>query len=209
MLGIGIPYYKNSSECEVAFKKLMKILYPQLTKDTFLFIYEDGQVSDWLYGYVDRTLIYSDSENKGISSTRNNILDYLIRVEKSDYILFLDSDDMIDCDFIKRMYEAAMTGKYDMIISPFYMNGVETNYITRSNVAGITLRTEFIKDLWFNEEYIISEDTLFINSVYERNPRIGNIQSKYHYNYGINPNSLMMKYSRSEIGIKKEDTKNE
>lgn len=41
--------------------------------------------------------------------------------------------------------------------------------------------------------------------VYERNPRIGTINSNYYYNYGANPNSLMMKYARSEIGLKKED----
>ena len=208
MLGVGIPYYKNSPECEVAFKKLMKALYPQLTENTILFIYEDGQVSDWLDGYVDHVVHSAVERNTGISFARNYILDSLKNLG-CDYILFLDSDDMIDCDFIKRMYEAAMTGKYDMIISPFYMNGVETNYITRSNVAGITLRTEFIKDLRFDEEYNISEDSIFISKVYERNPRIGQINSIYHYNYGINPNSLMMKYSRSEIGIKKEDTKNE
>lgn len=206
MLGIGIPYYKNSPECEIAFKKLMKTLYPQLTENTILFIFEDGQYSDWLDGYIDHVEHGAIKVNQGIAWTRNYILDSLKEM-KCDYILFLDSDDMIDCDFIKRMYETAMTGKYDMIISPFYINGVETNYITRSNVAGITLRTEFIKDLWFNEEYIISEDTIFINSVYERNPRIGNIQSKYHYNYGINPNSLMMKYARSEITILREDWK--
>lgn len=205
MLGIGIPYYKNSPECEEAFKKLMKMIYPQLTKDITLFIYEDGQVSDWLYGYVDNTLVFSDIKNNGISYVRNIILDYLKYFINCDYILFLDSDDMVDCDFIKRMYEAAMTNDYDMIISPFYMNGVKMNYITRSNVAGIALRVDFIKDLRFDEEYNISEDSIFISKVYERNPRIGEIASNYYYNYGANPNSLMMKYARSEIGLKKKE----
>ena len=47
-LGIGIPYYKNSPECEVAFKKLMKTLESQVGGNIYLYVYEDGQKSRWL-----------------------------------------------------------------------------------------------------------------------------------------------------------------
>lgn len=201
MLGIGIPYYKNSPECEVRFKKLMTTLYKQYPDRGYILVYEDGQKSDWLSNY---NIGYGSSLiNRGVSYARNFILDVL--KYQVDYILFIDSDDMIDCDFIPKMEEACKTGNYDMIISPFYMNGVEQQYITRSNVAGIALRVDFIKDLVFDERYLISEDTIFINKVYERNPRIGTINSNYYYNYGANPNSLMMKYARSEIGLKKKE----
>lgn len=214
-LGIGIPYYKNSQECEIAFKKLMKTLEKQIGGNIYLYIYEDGQYSDWLKPYLFGNIknIYCDYElkNKGIAYARNhlmNIFTYtssLVEDDKIDYIMFLDSDDMVDCDFISKMYEAAATGKYDMIISRFIMNKKEMFYPKRCNVAGICLRTEFIKDLKFNEEYNISEDTLFINKVYERDPKIFTIDSNYYYNYGINPNSLMKRFERSEIKLKKEE----
>lgn len=201
-LAILIPYYKNSPECELAFKKLMKTLDKQVGGNIGVIVYEDGQYSEWLKQYVDKCFILINRVNKGISVARNYLLAY---TGGQDYIMFLDSDDMIDCDFISRMYEAASTGNYDMITSPIIMNNKELTNPRRCNVAGICLRTKFIEGLSFNEEYNISEDTLFINEVYDRHPRIGNIDSNYYYQYGINPNSLMKRFERSEIGLKKED----
>ena len=203
ILGIGIPYYKNSEECEIAFKKLMNMLQDKINGNIKLFIYEDGQISNWLYGYNAKVI--SSNINKGIAYARNYIMNYLINIMKADYIMFLDSDDMVDCDFITKMYNEADTKNYDMIVSRLIMNKKELGYPLRSNVAGICLRVDFIKYLVFNEDYIISEDTLFINEVYARNPKICVIDSNYYYNYGINPNSLMMRFERSEIGLKKED----
>lgn len=207
MLGVGIPYYKNSNECEIAFKKLMKTLEIQLKDNTCLYIYEDGQVSEWLYSYQNHTYIESNPINHGIAKVRNIIKDYLIDKLHCDYILFLDSDDMVDCDFISQTLEAISKKEYDMIISPFYMNKEEMLYNLRSNVAGITLKSDFIKDIRFDEKYNISEDTIFINEVYKRNPKIYSITSRYLYNYGINPNSLMKRFERSEIKLEKENKK--
>lgn len=202
-LGIGIPYYKNSPECEIAFKKLMKTLEKQVGGNVWLLIYEDGQISDWLKSYNTNTTVIGHSTiNKGVARTRNILL---FALKNFDYIMYLDSDDMIDCDFISKMYDLASSGHFDMIVSRFYMNKKELFQPTRSNVAGICLRTEFIKDISFNEEYNISEDSQFIEEVYKRNPVIGKIDSNYYYNYGINPNSLMMRFERSEIGLKKDD----
>ena len=201
-LGILIPYYKNSEACEVYFKKLMKTLETQVGGNIYLDIWEDGQTSKWLYNYQNDNIdITSSCVNSGVAYTRNCLL--LAVGNDYDYIMFLDSDDMVDCDFISKMYTEACTGNYDMIVSRFIMNKKEINYVQRSNVAGICLRAEFIKGLNFNVDYNISEDTLFIQEVYKRNPRITMIDSNYYYNYGINPNSLMMRYERSEIGIKK------
>ena len=203
-LGIGIPYYKNSPECETAFKKLMKTLELQLRENVYLFIFEDGQTSEWLDAYKhDHILIYRAGVNHGVAYARNVLLDAMIKNYKCDYILYIDSDDMVDCDFITTILDAANTGNYDMIISKFIWQKNEVYYARRSNVAGVCLRVDFIKDITFNEEYMISEDTIFINDVYARNPRIFVTDSRYYYNYGINPNSLMMRYERSEIGIKK------
>ena len=201
-LGIGIPYYKNSEECEVAFKKLMKTLESQVGGNIYLYVYEDGQKSKWLKSY--NACIIGKLVNHGIAVARNELLRWMIKIGKCDYIMFLDSDDMVDCDFISKMYTEACTSNADMIVSRFIMNKKEVSYPQRSNVAGICLKTDFIKGLKFNEDYNISEDTLFIQEVYKREPMIYMIDSNYYYNYGINPNSLMMRYERSEIGLKKE-----
>lgn len=199
-LVILIPYYKNSPECEIQFKKLMKTLVKQIGGNIHIIIYEDGQSSEWIRGYTSNIIV--NKINKGIAFARNQLL---LRASEYDYIMYIDSDDMIDCDFIRKMYEAADTGKFDMIISRFIYQGKEVIYPTRCNVAGICLKTKFIDGIMFNEEYNISEDTLFINEVYARNPNIFIIDSNYYYNYGINPNSLMMRFERSELKLKKDD----
>lgn len=203
ILLILIPYYKNSEACEIYFRKLLRTLEKQIGGNIYVFVYEDGQRSEWLHGYNPNIFVASHFDNKGVAYARNYLLKSALESD-TGYIMFLDSDDMIDCDFISKMYEAASSGNYDMIISRFIYNKKEMFYPKRCNVAGICLRTEFIKGITFNEDYNISEDTLFINEVYERNPRIGNIDSNYYYNYGVNENSLMMRYERSEIGIMKE-----
>ena len=142
--------------------------------------------------------------NRGAAYARNIILNSFNECD-FDYIMFIDSDDMIDCDFISKMYDLASSGYFDMIVSRFYMNKRELFQPSRTNVAGICLRKEFIKDIRFNEEYNISEDSQFIEEVYKRNPVIGKIDSNYYYNYGINPNSLMKRFERSEIGLKRNE----
>lgn len=202
-LAILIPYYKNSEACEVYFKKLMKTLEKQVGGNIYLFIFEDGQFSSWLdYRFGNNTWAAWSINNKGVAFARNYLLKWVINAN-FDYIMFIDSDDMIDCDFVSKMYEAASSGNYDMITSRFIYNKKEMFYPKRCNVAGICLRTEFIQGLSFDTDYNISEDTIFINEVYDRNPRIGNIDSNYYYNYGVNENSLMMRFERSEIGLKR------
>lgn len=202
-LGIFIPYYYNSPECEIYFKKLMKTLDKQLTNDTWLYVYEDGQYSRWLeyYNSLGRTCVTSCLNNKGIAYARNKLLE---QAKMFDYIMFLDSDDIVDCDFIKLILEACNTGNYDMIISDFMYQGVLMDYPHRCNVAGVCLRTRFIEGLTFDENYNVSEDTLFVNKVYERNPNIFKIDSVYYYNYGVNPNSLMKRFERNELGLRRD-----
>ncbi len=200
-LTILIPYYYNHPECEVRFKRLIKTIIPQITNDTPVIIYEDGQVSEWLKGYATGVItLISNPINKGVAYARNILLDYS---KNSDYILFLDSDDMIDCDFIRKMYEICTTNNYEMIISNFMHYGVIMDFPRRCNVAGISLRNSFIKGMRFKEDYNISEDTLFINEVYDKKPNIFKIDSVYYYNYGANPNSLMMRFERSELKLMK------
>lgn len=206
MLGIGIPYYKNSPECEVAFKKLVTTLDKQLTNDMRLIYYEDGQFSEWL-SYYDRGVskVVSNIINNGVAFARNVILRYL-KNQGCDYILFIDSDDMVDCNYLSEMYEACKSKEYDLIESPFYINGRVYQYFLRDNVSGCAIKMDLIEDLEFSECYNVSEDTIFIHSIYDKKKELKRfmINARYFYNYGINPNSLMMRFERSEIKLMKE-----
>lgn len=207
MLGIGIPYYKNSPECEVAFKKLVNTIDKQLTSDMRLIYYEDGQSSEWLKYYdCGVSKVVSNVINNGVAFARNVILRYL-KQQGCDYILFIDSDDMVDCNYLTEMYAACKSKEYDLIESPFLVNGREYQYFLRDNVSGCAIKMDLIGDLEFSEYYNVSEDTIFIHTLYDKKKDLKRfmISARYFYNYGINPNSLMMRFERSEIKLMKEN----
>ena len=103
------------------------------------------------------------------------------------------------------MYNKCLENTYDLIESPFLVNKKLYKYSRRDNVAGAAIRMDLINDMIFDETVNISEDTLFIHEVYKKKENLERamIESNYYYNYGINPNSLMKRYERSEIGLKK------
>jgi glycosyltransferase involved in cell wall biosynthesis len=206
VLGISIPYYKNSNECEITAKNLMKQLDEQLTDDMLLYIYEDGQFSNWLLEYGKKKpniiKIKSVAKNKGVSVARNYLLDQLI--DKVEYILFLDMDDKIDDDYLKIMYEYCADMTHEVIESIFTDGKFTTEFQknkVRSGTSGVAIQTKIIGNIRFDENRQIGEDTKFSNEVIDLTKyRKKQAKTKYYYQYGINPNSLIMRYKRKEIG---------
>ena len=202
MLGIVIPYYVNSMECENNFKLLMKTLEKQLTKSMILYIYEDGQKSLWLDKYVRRNIIVvCGGYNKGVSYARNMGIEYL--KDKVDYILFIDSDDMVDGLYLRNMARACYTNNYDVVESYFFVNDKLKEYgdnIIRTSVTGTAFRVSVIDDLRFDDYIQIGEDKDFIEKLWKKKLiKKCLVKNSYFYNYGSNMNSLMMRYIRKEI----------
>lgn len=212
-LGIVIPYYKNSDRCEENFKLLMSVLEKDLkllTDDVLLVVVEDGQCSGWLAdNKSDNVVIISSLINRGVSYARNVGLDYCISKD-CDYILFLDSDDMIDSNYIRKILNEI--GYDDIYDINFFVNDTLKEYRvsnnTRSSVCGLVIKANLIGTLRFKENIQYGEDKMFINQLIERNKdniSYGYVNTNYYYNYGSNLNSLCMRYLRHEIGIERSD----
>ena len=213
-LGIAIPYYKNSEQCEVEFKKLMQCLEPQLTDDMMLCIYEDGQKSDWLCEYGQRnykniTVIYCET-NKGVSFARNTIIDYLI--DEVDYILFLDSDDKVADNYLTKVHEYCADRTHEIIETTFFINGTLMRYNpkeVRSCAASSAIATKIIGEHRFKENIQIGEDTEFMNEIVDLTKyRKKYCPVEYYYQLGVNPNSLIKRYERKEIDKERESENN-
>ena len=201
-LGICIAYYKNSEQCEFEFRKLMDILIPQLTDDMILCIYEDGQVSDWLKEFKsENVVIKSCKKNKGVSVARNWCIDYLI--DKVEYILFLDSDDVVEKQYLTKVREFCADRTHDIIETAFYINGTLMRYNPkeiRSCASSSAIRVNVIGEHRFNEKLQIGEDTEFMNEIVDLTKyRKQYCPAEYYYQLGINPNSLIKRYERKEI----------
>lgn len=203
VLGILIPYYKNSDECEIAFKHLMTKLSQQLTDDMILYIYEDGQISNWLDQYKgkDNIKIVQNAKNKGVSFARNKGLDYLI--DKVEYILFLDSDDDIDNKFLLTTCEYCADNTHEIIEPNFYIKQFKTQYEpnkVRCGCAASAIQTKIIGDIRFNEKLQIGEDTKFMQDVCDLTKYRKKLsKADYFYQFGINNNSLTKLFERKEI----------
>lgn len=203
-LGIIIPYYKNSEVCEKNFKLLMDVLTRQLTDKIMLYVYEDGQFSNWLNKYNSYNIcITGEDVNRGVSYARNTGLDFFLNVIKDiDYILFIDSDDMIDSNYLIKMYRS-LYKKDDILESRFFIKDRLYKYGNndiRNGVCGQCIKTSLIGKLRFNEDICIGEDTLFMQELWKRykiKKRL--VETNYYYNLGDNMNSLSMKYTRKEI----------
>lgn len=202
-LGIIIPYYNNNLKCDELFKDLMNNLKNQLTDDMILYIHEDGQYSGWLQPYTNDNIIIDVSDiNHGISYALNKGLDLLLPI--CDYILFLDADDSVDGVYLKKMLDACKNKEYEIYESLFYINDnfrpfnpVQMRY----GVCGSAFRRDVIGNIRFDEKVQVGEDTRFMRELYSKNKiRKQLVPCCYFYNYGINGNSLTMRFGRKEIG---------
>lgn len=202
-LGIGIPYRVTTYQCIEPFQKLMEQIREQLNDDILVYVYEDGQYSSWLDEYAkDNIKIVSELVNYGVSYARNKCLDYLI--DKVDYILFLDSDDRLDDDYLEKMYKECKKGEYKIIESGFYVNENKTEFdanLVRCGVCGSAIHTDLIGNNRFDVYLQISEDTKFMKAVCDLSKyKKCFVDTNYFYQLGINEMSLTMMYAHKLIG---------
>ena len=119
LVTIAIASYNNSQYIERCIDSVINQTYKNLE----VLIVDDGSTDETpiiidRIAAEDNRVVVVHQVNAGPGVARNAG----INLARGDYLLFLDSDDMIDCDFISKMYEAASTGNYDMITSPIIMN---------------------------------------------------------------------------------------
>ena len=95
-LSIIIPYYKRLKEIT----RLMAILEPQLTKETEVIIIDDGCNEKELDKF-NAKVIHLEENSGGASIPRNIGLDNAT----GEYIAFVDSDDLVKPNYIKRILE--------------------------------------------------------------------------------------------------------
>lgn len=102
LISVIIPYYKTYEETV----KLLDILVPQL-KETEVILVDDGCHDERLDEF-DINVIHL-KENRGLSAARNEG----IRNAKGEYIVFVDSDDLVADDYIETLLNKIKTSEFD------------------------------------------------------------------------------------------------
>ena len=112
-ISVVVPVYnvdKFLSRC-------LDSILAQSLKEIEIICINDGSTDDSYkilkkYARQDKRIIVINQKNQGLSAARNNG----IKVAKGDYISFIDSDDYIDADFLKKLYTAATSNNADIAV---------------------------------------------------------------------------------------------
>lgn len=207
VLGVAIPYYNNNPVCVSAMLGLLQHIRNDINDDILICIVEDGQYSNFLDEYIKDTehfRIVRLLENKGVSVARNICINQLI--DEVNYILFIDSDDVLSDNYLKIMCEYCKSGVYDIYESQFAINTKDNIIPFRKNqnrygVTGQAFRTGIIDYKRFDPNLQIGEDTKFNKLVFnlDLHTRYYVKEATYFYKLGLNRESLTMLYSAKKI----------
>lgn len=160
----------------------------------------------------DNRIKLFNNKNHGVSYSRN----YGLKKALGDYVMFVDSDDTIKHNSLKKMMNYAKKYKPDIIISQFEeeksdlmifenkkINDIiealivpNKNYLNSSLLGyswGKVYSKHVIENIFFDEKIRFKEDTLFNLNAYFNSKKIIIIPDKC-YNYVLNENSVSFKF---------------
>ncbi|HFI0095259.1 TPA: glycosyltransferase family 2 protein, partial [Streptococcus suis] len=197
LISIIVPVYNAEKTIE---RCILSILEQSYTNFELILI-NDGSTDSSLFTIknfiVDTRVKIIDKQNEGASQTRNRG----IREAKGEYLLFIDSDDYIDNDYVQRLYEEIENSKLDMVISGIRMvdsDGKELNrfclndspwskYMITSPCTRIIRRKFILDNNLFFIDYTM-EDIHYNAVFFSRTDRV-RVIPYIGYNYLMNPES--------------------
>lgn len=162
-LSIIIPYYNTQTMTD----KLLSGLVPQTDDNTEIILVDDGSDKPFCFEEDWKKVKYIRKKNGGVSSARNRGL----KEAKGEYIVFIDSDDLVSDDYIEQIYKAIETDPDTVYISWKSIDGKLGKVIQSESdefnpwnrcVWNRVFKKEYIKGLKFNEEMNIAEDDDFL-----------------------------------------------
>lgn len=205
-----IPVYN----VEKYLRRCLDSLINQTIKNFSLLLINDGSKDNSLkilkeyekkYDFI--TVI--DQKNIGPALTRNKGIDLV----KNKYIMFIDSDDYVDQDYIEKYYNEIKNSNYDIVMGGFKKtDGEKISFVRKLNDQEFAkyivtapyskiYRTDFIKN---NKIYFLdtlaSEDVYFNLKAINSGAKIKTIAYIGYY-YFTNPNSIS---NNAHKGFKKE-----
>lgn len=138
-VSVIVPVYNVEKYLE----RCLDSLINQTLKDIEIIVVNDGSTDnslDILTKYVqnDCRIKIINKQNGGLSSARNVGLD----VVNGEYISFVDSDDWIDLNMLKDMYENAVKENCDVVMCSYTREYSDKSRVKKFNMPDITIYNE-------------------------------------------------------------------
>lgn len=128
-VSVIVPTYND----EKYIKRCINSILNQTLAEIEIIIIDDGSTDSspaicdqYAKDYPDK-IIVKHTENQGLGLTRN----YGVTFAKGEHIAFVDSDDWIEKEMYKEMYEKAMQDDCDIVICDIFYYDVAKNVINR------------------------------------------------------------------------------
>ena len=164
-LSIIIPYFNT----ELYTDKLLGVLENQIESDCEIILVDDGSDKKYICKtpYLRSVVKVVRKKNGGVSSARNRGLNEA----KGDYIVFIDSDDLVSDDYIGQIFKAIESDPDTVYISWKSIDGKLGKIIQGESdefnpwnrcVWNRVFKKTYIKGLYFNEDMNIAEDDDFL-----------------------------------------------
>lgn len=167
-ISVIVPVYNTSK----FLKKCLDSILDQSLKEIEIIIVNDGSTDNSLeiiktYYEKDKRIKVINQKNMGLSGARNSG----IKLAKGEYILHIDSDDWIEKDYLKDMYELAKKEGADIVISDFYMDYMERKieYIIDQEKNSILDKEECLNRISYLNSYPAVWNKLFKRELYIKN----------------------------------------
>ena len=126
-VSVIIPVYNT----EQYLRQCLDSVINQTFQDIEIIIVNDGSTDNSVniikeYQQKDSRIVFVDfSNHKGVSDARN----VGIKLVKSEYITFVDSDDWVKKDYVKTLYDNIIKYNCDIVVTNFYFHDKDKNRI--------------------------------------------------------------------------------
>ena len=212
MISVVVPVYN----VEKYIVKCLESIVNQTYKDYELIIVDDGStdntvnvIRNYLESINFHYYLYL-KENGGQSSSRN----FGLKKSTGDYIVFIDSDDIISDDFLSELYISIIKNNADFSFCNYEFVSQQSPPIDNNNkhillnkenllklflkrtidfvVPSMLFKKNFLIDnnIWFDERISFSEDQLFIWNVLFKIKKAVYLNKKM-YGYFVREKSIM------------------
>ncbi|MDK0937058.1 glycosyltransferase [Clostridium perfringens] len=135
-VSVIVPVYN----VETYLERCLESLINQTLREIEIICVNDGSTDNSLeilnkYANFDSRIKVINKENEGLSSARNKGLEFV----KGDFISFVDSDDWIDLNMLKDMYEKSIKENCTLAICSY-----SREYSTKSRIKEFSIENEAI-----------------------------------------------------------------